>query len=65
MTPTELPPTIAELDGILTLAQESWLTAGTPAAKKKARRQIDDLLDLRIALMDDRDLSPVTELQLQ
>ena len=62
--PTEPKPTIEELDGILTLARGSWLTAGTPAAKKKARRQIDDLLDLRIALMDDRDLAPVTELQL-
>lgn len=57
-------PTIEELDGILTLARGSWLAAKTMPDKKRAMKQIDDLLDLRISMMDDRDLAPVTELQL-
>lgn len=65
MTPTQQPkPTIAELDAILSAARESWLSTKTPATKRKAQKQIDELLDIRIAMMDDRDLAPITELQL-
>jgi hypothetical protein len=56
-------PTIEELDGILSQARKAWLSAKTPAAERKARRQIDELLDLRLALMDDRDLAPVLDYQ--
>ena len=58
-------PTIAELDAILSAAREAWLSAPTPALKRKAMGQINEMLDLRIAMMEDRDLAPVTELQLQ
>lgn len=49
------PPTIEELDGILTLAREAWLAAPNAAAERKARKQIDALLDTRLELMKDRD----------
>ena len=62
---SEPKPTIEELDAILSQARDSWLSAKTPAAERKARKQIDDLLDIRLSMMDDRDLAPVTELQLQ
>lgn len=57
-------PTIAELDAILSAARETLLSTKTPATERKARKQIDDLLDIRIQLMDDRDLAPILELQL-
>lgn len=63
MTPTK--PTIAELDAILSAAREAWLSAPTPVLKKRAMTQINEMLDLRIEMMDARDLAPVTELQLQ
>jgi hypothetical protein len=58
-------PTIEELDAILSQARDAWLSAKTPAAERKARSQINELLDIRISLMDDRDFAPITELQLQ
>ena len=57
-------PTIEELDSILSQARDSWLSAKTPAAERKARTQINELLDIRLSMMDDRDLAPITELQL-
>ena len=62
---TDPKPTIEELDSILSEARMAWLSAKTPAAERKARSQINELLDIRISLMDDRDLAPITELQLQ
>lgn len=64
MTATDQQPTIAELDAILSEARMAWLTAPTPALKRKAMGQINEMLDLRIEMMDARDLAPVTELQL-
>lgn len=65
MSPQPKPkPTIAELDVILSQARDSWLSAPTPALKRKAMGQINELLDIRISMMDDRDLAPVTELQI-
>ena len=58
-------PTIAELDAILSQARDAWLSAPTPALKKRAMKQIDELLDIRISMMDDREAAPITELQLQ
>ena len=49
------PPTIEELDGILAPAREAWLAAPNSAAERRARKQIDDLLDTRLELMKDRD----------
>lgn len=63
-SPTEPTPTIAELDAILSQARESWLSAPTPALKRKAMGQINEMLDLRIEMMDDREILPVTELLL-
>lgn len=64
MMPTEPKPTIAEIDAHLSAARKTLLSTKTPATERKARKEIDDLLDIRIALMDDRDLVPITELQL-
>lgn len=64
MTPAA-KPTLAEIDRALSEARDSWLSTKTPATKRKAQKQIDELLDIRIAMMDDRDLASITELQLQ
>lgn len=65
MTADQPPkPTIAELDATLSRARESWLSAPTPALKRKAMGQINEMLDLRIGMMDARDLAPVLELEL-